>query len=217
MIAAIAKNIDITRSAQAGMSPRHYSERARSPRDVIDDDRAGLSGCVALCKLPAQALRPTGANMLQNRIATMLAVFTLTFLYSAIPANAAAKPKIRALTAFIRIDPAKYREQIGHTLEFLRRAKAEFARAGYEVETIRLTTQPFGEYIRGAKREEALQLFHDLNDLTTRNSLLVNIGPVSTAVDVALAGDILASNTNLNSSMMVTDQRAIDWDAVRKA
>ena len=60
------------------------------------------------------------------------------------------KPKIRAITAFVRLDRAHYKEQIQDTLNFLRQAKSAFEKSGYEVQTIRITTQPFPEYTQRA-------------------------------------------------------------------
>ena len=53
------------------------------------------------------------------------------------------KPRIRTITAFVRIVPAQYRQQIKEAVTVLRQAKAAFEKGGYEVQTIRITTQPF--------------------------------------------------------------------------
>jgi len=58
-------------------------------------------------------------------------------------ASAQEKPKIRTITAFIRLDPGQYQQQVADTLTMLRNAKARYELAGYEVETIRIATQPF--------------------------------------------------------------------------
>ena len=71
----------------------------------------------------------------------------------------AAQPKIRTITAFVKLDRSAYRAQVEDALKMLRAASAEFARAGYEVETIRITSQPFPEYIRGLSAEQALEFF----------------------------------------------------------
>ena len=56
-----------------------------------------------------------------------------------------ARPKVRALTAFVRIDPRHFESQVADTLTMLRDAKRGFEQHGYEVQTIRMTTQPFPE------------------------------------------------------------------------
>src|ERR1700741_1726324 len=67
-------------------------------------------------------------------------------------AENSARPKVRAITAFIRLDRNKYEAQIQDTLRMLRRAKSAMEQGGYEVESIRITTQPFPEYIRGLSK-----------------------------------------------------------------
>ena len=52
------------------------------------------------------------------------------------PADAA-KPKIRAITAFINLDRAQFQQQIADTLKMLRRAETTLESRGYTVETIR--------------------------------------------------------------------------------
>ena len=76
------------------------------------------------------------------------AIFLAAFLVAAVvaPASAQEKPKIRTITAFIRLDPGQYKQQFTDTLKMLRNAKARYGLAGYEVQTIRITTQPFPEY-----------------------------------------------------------------------
>src|ERR1700677_3685119 len=62
---------------------------------------------------------------------------------------AALRPKVRAITGFVRLDPAHYVEQVDAALAVLHDAQREFHSRGYEVETIRLVTQPLAELVRG--------------------------------------------------------------------
>jgi len=63
-------------------------------------------------------------------------------------APAQEKPKIRAITAFINLDRAQYKEQVADALKMLRRAQTVFESRGYQVQTIRIATQPFPEYTK---------------------------------------------------------------------
>src|ERR1700733_5646318 len=69
------------------------------------------------------------------------------------------KPKIRTITAFVRIDTSQYRQQIEEAVTMLRQAKAAFEKGGYEVQTIRITTQPFTQYVGSRSATEALDFF----------------------------------------------------------
>src|SRR5580700_1704237 len=104
------------------------------------------------------------------------AIFLAGFLAAAVvaPASAQEKPKVRTITAFIRLDPAQYKQQFADTLNMLRNAKARFGLAGYEVQTIRITTQPFPEYTRGMTKDAALAFFHDLDALAKQEEVSVS-------------------------------------------
>ncbi len=52
------------------------------------------------------------------------------------------KPKIRGIVTFIRIECARWEQQIAQTLEALLAARAIVETRGYAVESVRITTQP---------------------------------------------------------------------------
>ena len=137
-------------------------------------------------------------------------------------AFAAEKPKVRAVTAFLRLDRAHYQAQIHDTLEFLRTAKAELEKAGYEVETLRISTQPFPEYTRDLSRQQALTFFHEYDQLAAKENFLAAIGPamLTDADDPAqaeLLGEILKDNPDLDASLVVGGEDGVHWRAVRAA
>jgi hypothetical protein len=87
------------------------------------------------------------------------------------------QPKVRAITAFVRLDRANYQSQIQDALKFLRTAKAAIEKSGYEVEGIRITTQPFPEYTRGSSDDQALRFFRDYDALAVKEGFDAAIGP----------------------------------------
>jgi len=147
----------------------------------------------------------------------------LALLVAAAPPTAGAeRPKIRTITAFIRLDATQYRQQVAETLTMLRAAKVEFEKFGYEVQTIRIATQPFGEYTRGMSSPDALAFFHDLDSLAKQENVLVSIGPAmisekDDSQEAQLLTQILASSSNLNGSIVVADEKGVQWPAVRAA
>ena len=152
--------------------------------------------------------------------AVMLAAFL--FAVAVPPASAQEKPKIRTITAFIRLDASQYAQQITDTLAMLRNAKARYELAGFEVETIRISTQPFPEYTRGMSKEAALAFFHDLDALAKREKFVASIGPalMSDKDDPAqaqLLAEILASTSNLHGSVVVAGSDGVHWKAVHAA
>ena len=105
-------------------------------------------------------------------------IMMLALLFAAaLPTAGAERPKVRTVTAFIRLDAAGYRQQVTDTVTMLRAAKVEFEKFGYEVQTIRIATQPFGEYTRGMSKDAAMALFADLNGLAKQENVVISIGP----------------------------------------
>src|ERR1700686_4789443 len=84
------------------------------------------------------------------------------------PAGAEVKPKIRTITAFINLDPAQYQQQVAETLQMLRRAKTVFESRGYQVQTIRIATQPFPEYTKGMTTQQGIAFFTAYDALADR-------------------------------------------------
>jgi uncharacterized protein (UPF0210 family) len=136
-------------------------------------------------------------------------------------AGAAPHPKIRAITAFIRIDRQNYQAQVANALTMLRAAKDDFSKAGYEVETIRITTQPFPEIIKGASTQEALKFFQDYDKLAQKEGFAAEIGPAIIGSDddsrADLLAQIIAGTESINGFIAVADDSGIHWNAVRAA
>src|SRR5579863_908945 len=66
------------------------------------------------------------------------------------------KQKIRAITAFVNLDRSQYLLQIADAVKMLKYARTVFESRGFEVQTIRIATQPFPEYIQGLSPDQAL-------------------------------------------------------------
>jgi hypothetical protein len=75
----------------------------------------------------------------------------------------------------------------------LRAAKAEYQRDGYEVESVRITTQPFPQFIAGMSDADALAWFRTYDALSLKESFDANIGPAMlTDSDDPRAAELLA-------------------------
>src|SRR6266513_1400095 len=92
-------------------------------------------------------------------------------------APAEEKPKIRAITAFINLDRAQYQEQVADALKMLKRGQTILESRGYQVQTIRIATQPFPEYTKGLTAEQAVAFFKDYDALASREKFAASIGP----------------------------------------
>ncbi len=136
--------------------------------------------------------------------------------------NVPVKPKVRAVTAFIRLDRSTYRAQVADALKLLHAAKDALSKAGYEVETIRITTQPFPEYTKGMSAQEALQFFKDFDKLSLQEGFTPDIGPAMSKdsddpAQADLLARVLAETQNINGFIAVADEAGIHRNAVRAA
>ena len=138
------------------------------------------------------------------------------------------KPKVRAITAFVRIDRAHYQAQLGEAIHVLLAARDAFVKEGYEVQTVRVTTQPFADYTRDLNHDQALSFlrwftqFLDEQGEKAKISIDRSIGPamLNDADDNAAAellADALSSGVNVNASIIVAGDDGIHWNAVRAA
>jgi uncharacterized protein len=149
-----------------------------------------------------------------RKISALLALASLA-------AAADSRPKVRAITAFIDIDAQHYEAQYAETMRFLDGARAAYRAAGFEVEGVRIATQPFPRYIGGMKPEEALAFLHKLDDLAARLKFAPNIGAAMISDDDSTATlDTMAhalATTRLNASLVIAGEDGIHWRALGEA
>jgi len=144
----------------------------------------------------------------------VLALWSLAF-------GADTRPKVRAITAFINIDRQTYAAQYDDTMKFLASAREAYRSAGFEVETVRIATQPYTRYTSGMKRDEALTFLSRLDGLASKLKFSPNIGAamIGDGDDVSSL-DMLAqalATTKLNASLVVAGEDGVRWRAIREA
>jgi uncharacterized protein len=133
------------------------------------------------------------------------------------------RPKIRAVTGFITIDPKSYRSQIEETVKFLSRVREALKAAGYDVSSLRISTQPFPQYTRDLNRSDALSMLHAIDELAATLKFSPNIGPAmredtDDAASVSLLTEILSVPGNrLCANIVIAGENGIHWNAVRQA
>ncbi len=157
-------------------------------------------------------------------VASILLFFSLTGLAQAQQKTAPVqeKPKIRAITAFINLDRAQYKEQVADALKLLRRAQTTLESRGYQVQTIRIATQPFPEYTKGLTTQQAVAFFKEYDALAQREKFAAAIGPAmlnegDSAAQADLLAEILSNTKTLNASLVVAGEEGVRWNAVGAA
>lgn len=135
------------------------------------------------------------------------------------PPAASENPKVRAITAFVRIDRNTYQKKIADALVVLRRAKAEFEARGYGVESVRITTQPLAEVVAGMSDDEALAFLKTLDELSVKENFLPNVGPsmlhdTDDPRTMQLAARAVSTLPNIETSAIIADDDGIHWKAI---
>jgi len=88
--------------------------------------------------------------------------------------------RIRTITAGLHLQSASQLEQAKSALAFLHRARESFEADGYQVQTIRLATQPLGEYLPQWTEPATLKGLKVLDQFARDNDIVCSIGPVIT-------------------------------------
>jgi len=88
--------------------------------------------------------------------------------------------KIRSITVGVNLSSLSNEEVIRQAGRFARQSKETFEGQGIEVQTLRLATQPFPEYLGDASGEEILRFAVELEKLCVKEGLeYFSIGPVT--------------------------------------
>jgi len=151
----------------------------------------------------------------------ILALLLCTLAFAAHAASDAGKPKVRAITAFVRLDRSTYEAQIAEAMKVLNAARADFASHGYQTQTVRIVTQPFAQLVKGLSDEQALAFLKALDDLSQKDGFAANVGPamLHDADDPAamhLLATVLSTLPNLNASAIIADDDGIHWKTIRE-
>jgi uncharacterized protein (UPF0210 family) len=157
-----------------------------------------------------------------KRLLTIAAVTWLCLPLAAQTGSApAANPKVRAITAFVRLDRSTWEKQIGETLTVLRKAQGEFEAAGYQVETVRIVTQPIGELVAGLSEDDALALLGRIDKLSAKENFIPNVGPgmmhdTDDSAPMRLLERALSTLPTIEASAIIADDDGIHWKTIRR-
>lgn len=126
--------------------------------------------------------------------------------------------KVRTITAGLSLDAEG--SQLVETIGRLAEAQAEFEAAGYEVQTVRIATQPLDTIVRnraGLLRDLASHI-HEICEV--HGFQFVSLGPINSQGDNTLADTLpglLAEHEMLNASIALVSRGRVDGPACRTA
>jgi len=151
----------------------------------------------------------------------LLSLLALSLSTLAQPAEYS-KPAVRAITAFVRLERDSTDAQVGDALRVLREARSELQKQGYEVQTLRIVTQPLPELISGLSETQALDYLQGINRLATREGFTPNVGPAMSGDaddprNVRLLEKVLATLPMLQGSTIVAGEDGIHWKVIQES
>jgi uncharacterized protein (UPF0210 family) len=152
----------------------------------------------------------------------MAGAFVLVFIAVTGHAQTYTKPNVRAITAFIRLDAATLDRQIADALIVLRAAKVDFAQRGYKTETIRIVTQPLGEFVSGQSDDDALRLLKAIDDLSAKEGFIPSVGPAMMRDSddprvMRLLEKALSTLPNIQANSIIAADDGIHWNVIRES
>jgi uncharacterized protein (UPF0210 family) len=159
---------------------------------------------------------------MSHRRLSIAGAFALVFIAVTAHAQTYTKPNVRAITAFVRLEPATLGRQIADALSVLRATEADFAQRGYKTETIRIVTQPLGELITGLADDDALRLLKTLDDLSAKEGFIPSVGPAMMRDSddprvMRLLEKALSTLPNIQANSIIAADDGIHWNVIRES
>jgi uncharacterized protein len=160
--------------------------------------------------------------MMSNRRSSIAGALLLVFIAVTGHAQTYTKPNVRAITAFIRVDPSTLDRQIAEALTVLRAAERDFAQRGYKTETIRIVTQPLGELVGGRSDDDALRLLKAIDDLSVKEGFIPSVGPAMMRDSddprvMRLLEKALSTLPNIQANSIIAADDGIHWKVIRES
>jgi len=131
--------------------------------------------------------------------------------------------RIRTITAGVSLTGISDTTSIKEAIAFLQKAREEYARQGYEVQTIRISTQNLHQLITGRPDKETLRHLIKIDQIARRHNVSLSIGELLAGdqYDPELADWAIGLNretTNLNFSIPISSKKnGIHGKSIRTA
>jgi uncharacterized protein (UPF0210 family) len=138
-----------------------------------------------------------------------------------VPLRALVQPEGKSHHRIRAARPAHLSKQITDALVVLRRVKSGFESSGYEVQSVRLTTQPLAELVSGLSEEQAMAFLAQLDELSVRENFLPNVGPAmlhdsDDPAAMHLLERVLSTLPNIEASSIIADEAGIHWKTIHR-
>ena len=86
--------------------------------------------------------------------------------------------RVRTITAGVTLNSLADTSTLNSAIEFLKKAKQQFITEGYEVQTLRISTQNLYNYLNQYSYADALPLLVKFDKIAQRNNIILSIGQI---------------------------------------
>src|SRR5579862_819069 len=154
----------------------------------------------------------------------LVSIFSLLIFSCALFAQ---KPKfgfrIRAITAGVTLSSLHDTAALHSAIDFLLKAKQKFIERGYEVQTLRISTQNLFEYIPPFSYDDALPFLKRFDRIVEENNVILAIGQVLAPDQYQpgigdWAGKLTQMTKNISFSLSISShERGIHFNSIKAA
>ncbi len=126
--------------------------------------------------------------------------------------------KIRTITIGTDLSCPVDTNTIKRINKFCTLAKDTFEKGGLEIQTLRIASQPFTEYLGGMDNKKVIEEIESLESIFRDTPIdFVSIGTIRDLNYIPLASDIISESTIISTSVTIADRdRGVDHEAARK-
>ncbi|MCP5215918.1 MAG: DUF711 family protein [Pseudomonadales bacterium] len=120
--------------------------------------------------------------------------------------------RIRTITAGVQMQNTSDTTSLMNAIEFLLQARSSYQALGYEVQTVRVATQPLTEYCEDWSSDRSIEKLLKLDQIATAHQLNFSIGPVITKNLLkkdfaAWAAELIKNTQSINFSVQVASTK----------
>ena len=127
--------------------------------------------------------------------------------------------KIRTITTGVNLSYPAEASIINRIAEFNSRARKVFEDRGYEVQSLRITTQPWVEYLGTLSQSQIIGEVKNIENMCLNNGIdFVSVGAVTDLKLIDLIPEIIKATSKISASVTIGDVTAgINYEAAKRA
>ncbi len=157
----------------------------------------------------------------RRKVLGMFAAGTILPVFPGIAASDAHNFRIRTITAGVNMATGDDFNALQRASDFLKHSRDTFETMGYEVQTLRIATQPLFHYLSDWHSSTSLDAIRELDVFAREHELMLNIGPVNhvhhdSEEFANWVVEVIANTRNTSCSLIVASEEiALNNQALR--